>query len=88
MAGVDERASDSDREQAVAWLQDHLLAGRLTLEEFSERVDQAYAAVGHADLERVRTGLPSTEQLPAPRSLSATSTSICVRPRSRVGGQR
>ena len=68
MAGVDERASDSDREHAVAWLRDHLLAGRLTLEEFSERVDQAYAAVGQADIERVRAGLPATEQLPVPRS--------------------
>ena len=68
MAGVDERASDADREQAVAWLQGHLIAGRLTLEEFSERVDQAYAAVGHADLDPVRTGLPATEELPLPRS--------------------
>jgi hypothetical protein len=64
MAGMDERVSDADREQAVAWLQDHLLAGRLTLEEFSERVDQAYAAVGQGDLDRVRSGLPATEQLP------------------------
>jgi DUF1707 SHOCT-like domain len=41
-----------------------LLAGRLTLEEFSERVDQAYAAVGQGDLDRVRSGLPATEHLP------------------------
>jgi Domain of unknown function (DUF1707)/Cell wall-active antibiotics response 4TMS YvqF len=68
MASVDERVSDSDREQAVAWLQDHLLAGRLTLEEFSERVDEAYRAVGQADLDRVRADLPATEQLPVPRS--------------------
>jgi Domain of unknown function (DUF1707) len=68
MAGMDERVSDADREQAVAWLQDHLLAGRLTLEEFSERVDQAYAAVGQGDLDRVRSGLPATEQLPVRRS--------------------
>ena len=65
---MDERVSDADREQAVAWLQDHLLAGRLTLEEFSERVDQAYAAVGQGDLDRVRSGLPAIEQLPVPGS--------------------
>jgi hypothetical protein len=65
---MDERVSDADREGAVAWLQDHLLAGRLTLEEFSERVDHAYGAVGHPDLERVRSGLPATEHLPVPRS--------------------
>jgi len=68
MAGVDERVSDSDREQAVASLQDHLLAGRLTLEEFSERVDRAYRAVGRGDLERVRAGLPAIEQPAAPQS--------------------
>jgi hypothetical protein len=65
---MDERVSDAEREQAVAWLQEHLLAGRLTLEEFSARVDEAYGAVGQADLERVRSGLPETEQLPVPRS--------------------
>ncbi len=65
---MDERVSDADREQAMAWLQDHLVAGRLTLEEFSERVDQAYVAIGQADIERVRSGLPATEHLPVPRS--------------------
>jgi hypothetical protein len=40
----DQRVSDVEREQAVAWLQQHLVSDRLTLEEFSERVEQAYAA--------------------------------------------
>jgi hypothetical protein len=40
----DQRVSDVEREQAVAWLQHHLVSDRLTLEEFSERVEQAYAA--------------------------------------------
>ena len=35
------RVSDADRERAVAALREHLLAGRLTLEEFTERVDAA-----------------------------------------------
>jgi hypothetical protein len=39
-----QRVSDVEREQAVAWLQQHLVSDRLTLEEFSERVEQAYAA--------------------------------------------
>jgi hypothetical protein len=64
----EERASDAQREQAVAWLQDHLLAGRLTLEEFSERVEQAYGAQVQADLERIRSGLPASRELPAVRS--------------------
>ena len=38
------RISDDDREQAVVALREHLLAGRLTLEEFSERVETALRA--------------------------------------------
>ena len=59
---------DAEREQAVAWLQSHLLSGRLTLEEFSHRVDEAYAARVRSDLERIRSGLPSTHEPPAARS--------------------
>jgi Domain of unknown function (DUF1707) len=38
------RVSDADREQAVASLRDDLVVGRLTLDEFSERVETAYRA--------------------------------------------
>ena len=68
MGDSEERLSDAERDQAVAWLRDHLLSGRLTLEEFSERVDEAYAARVRADLERLRLGLPSPQELPAVRS--------------------
>lgn len=68
MGDPEDRVSDAEREQAVGWLQDHLLAGRLTLEEFSERVEKAYSAGVRADLEGVRFGLPPTDDLPAGRS--------------------
>jgi len=64
---VDERVSDDEREQAVARLEDDLLSGRLTLEEFSERVERAYRAVVRADLAEIRSGLPATDELPATR---------------------
>jgi hypothetical protein len=57
------RASDADREQAVLALREHLLAGRLTLDEFSERVDAALRARFGGELARVREDLP--EVLPA-----------------------
>ena len=38
------RASDQDRERTVAALQRHTGAGRLTLDEFTTRVDAACAA--------------------------------------------
>jgi hypothetical protein len=52
------RVSDADREQAVAALREHLLAGRLTLEEFSERVEGALQARVAAELARVQQDLP------------------------------
>lgn len=58
------RASDADREQAVTALREHLLAGRLTLEEFSERVDGALRARVTGELARLQNDLP--EVLPEP----------------------
>ena len=61
MAAVDDaslRVSDADREQAVTALREHLLAGRLTLEEFSERVDAALRARVAGELARVQDDLP------------------------------
>lgn len=60
---VDERAhrvSDAERERAVEALREDLLAGRLTLEEFSERVGLAYGATVGAELELARESLPAT----------------------------
>src|SRR6266566_30998 len=52
------RVSDADREQAIVALREHLLAGRLTLEEFSERVDAALRARFGGELARVQDDLP------------------------------
>jgi hypothetical protein len=55
------RASDEDRERTAAALGGHYAAGRLTLEEFQERLDQAYAAKTLGELADVMTDLPGTE---------------------------
>jgi hypothetical protein len=68
MGDPEERLSDAERDQTVEWLRDHLLSGRLTLQEFSDRVDRAYAARVGADLEQLRFGLPSLEEMPRGRS--------------------
>jgi hypothetical protein len=52
------RISDDDREQAVVALREHLLAGRLTLEEFSERVEAALRARVGTELVRLKEDLP------------------------------
>jgi DUF1707 SHOCT-like domain/Cell wall-active antibiotics response LiaF, C-terminal len=59
------RASDADREQAVAALREHLLAGRLTLEEFSERVDGALRARVTGELAHLQDDLPDVLPDPA-----------------------
>jgi Domain of unknown function (DUF1707)/Cell wall-active antibiotics response 4TMS YvqF len=52
------RVSDDDRERAVLELREHLLAGRLTLEEFSGRVEAALRARAAGELARVQEDLP------------------------------
>jgi hypothetical protein len=58
-----QRASDTERERAVARLRDASTEGRLTLEELADRTGLAYAAHSHAELEHVTAGLPA---VPAP----------------------
>jgi hypothetical protein len=52
------RASDVDREVVVATLRDAYTAGRLTLDEFDERVAAAYAGKSWGDLRGLTTDLP------------------------------
>jgi Domain of unknown function (DUF1707) len=60
------RASDADRDRAASALREHLAAGRLTIEEFDERLDRAFAAKTLRDLEQVMADLPASDlgQLP------------------------
>ncbi|WP_198154144.1 DUF1707 SHOCT-like domain-containing protein [Catenuloplanes japonicus] len=53
------RASDTDRRRVVADLERHTAAGRLTLDEFTSRVDAALAARTHGDLGNVVADLPA-----------------------------
>jgi Domain of unknown function (DUF1707)/Cell wall-active antibiotics response 4TMS YvqF len=59
------RVSDEDREWAVLALREHLLAGRLTLEEFSERAGAALRARAGGELARVQEDLPEIFLAPA-----------------------
>jgi hypothetical protein len=56
------RVSDAEREQAVVVLREHLLAGRLTLEEFTERVAAALRARVGGELAAVQEDLPQVFQ--------------------------
>ena len=52
------RASDADRERTVELLRDHAAEGRLTLEEFTDRISAAYLASTNDELEELARDLP------------------------------
>jgi hypothetical protein len=54
---VAQRAGDADRERAVALLRDATVEGRLTLEEFSERVERALRARTQDELQELGADL-------------------------------
>ncbi len=55
------RASDADRDRTAELLREHLAAGRLTNEEFSERLDKAYAAKTLGELDELLADLPGID---------------------------
>ena len=61
------RAADADRSAVAAVLGQHMAAGRLTLEEYDERLARAYAAKTYGDLAQLTADLPATPRPPAPR---------------------
>jgi hypothetical protein len=60
------RASDADRDRVAAMLREHHAAGRLTAEEFHERMDRALEATTLGELDELMTDLPAIDlyQLP------------------------
>jgi Domain of unknown function (DUF1707) len=74
------RASDADRDRVAALLREHHAAGRLTAEEFHERMDAALDATTLGQLDELLADLPvidlyrlPDESLRRPASLPHTS---------------
>jgi ferric-dicitrate binding protein FerR (iron transport regulator) len=74
----DLRASDLDREDAVAFLKAHYAEGRLTASELAWRSDAAYRAVGMAELARLAADLPAFAQPPRRRRSRALPLALVV----------
>lgn len=55
------RIGDAERDEVLTALQEHLAAGRLTVDEYEERAEQVVAARYADDLAQVLTDLPPTE---------------------------
>lgn len=60
------RASDADRDRTASLLREHHAAGRLTVEEFEERMDKALDATTLGELDELLADLPAIDlyQLP------------------------
>jgi DUF1707 SHOCT-like domain/Cell wall-active antibiotics response LiaF, C-terminal len=72
------RVSDADREQTVILLREHLLAGRLTLEEFTERIEAALKASVRRELAAVQEDLPAVSSAVARPGRKATRLTAAV----------
>ena len=65
------RASDAERDATVERLSQATGEGRLTLEEFSQRMDRATTARTRAELDRLVTDLPASGAAGAPVAVGA-----------------
>jgi hypothetical protein len=70
------RASNADREHVLAALERHTAAGRLTLDEYSDRVERTLQAATFADLAEVTADLPAEAADPAPDPAQSRSLLI------------
>jgi hypothetical protein len=55
------RAADTDRAAVAAVLGEHMSAGRLTLDEYDERLTRAYAARTFGELDELTVDLPAVD---------------------------
>jgi class 3 adenylate cyclase len=74
------RVSDAEREAAIASLRGHFETGRLTFDEFGERVDETYAAKTDIELQHALRELP--------RQAAAASRAADPRAHPRRGRRR
>jgi hypothetical protein len=56
--GPDLRIGDADREAAAATLREHYAQGRLTLEEFNQRLDAVFTSTMQSHLNHITQDLP------------------------------
>ena len=65
-AGPEMRASDGDRDKVASVLREHYAQGRLTTEEFDERLEQLYTSKTYGELAVLTSDLPDVDlrQLP------------------------
>jgi hypothetical protein len=83
MGELDVRASDAEREATVGRLNVAVGEGRLSLDEFSTRLDGAYAATTRGELEPLVADLPASSAAPAAAPASGKEWHVTP-----IGGMR
>ena len=73
-------AGDADRERAIVLLRDATVEGRLTLDEFAERVERTELARTDTELETITADLPSTGAADLPSQHRAVALGIAFGP--------
>jgi hypothetical protein len=69
----DLRIGDAERDAAMTQLREHFAAGRLTLDELTERIDCTLAAKTESQLEAIMADLPQAPKRTVPAARSADS---------------
>jgi DUF1707 SHOCT-like domain len=80
------RASDADRERTASLLREHHAEGRLTAEEFNDRLDQAFTAKTIGELDALLADLPGIDLYRLPAAGIRPAPPGALRSRSARGG--
>jgi hypothetical protein len=78
MQAVDVRAADADRERVLAELQRHTAAGRLSMDEFSERAAAVYGSRTMGELAALTADLPHDPNPPAALRIPRSGWTLLV----------
>lgn len=70
-SGPDLRIGDAERDETTRQLRECFAQGRLTMDEFNDRLGQALAATTQPELDRLTYDLPPTRPSPAPLPYTA-----------------
>jgi Domain of unknown function (DUF1707) len=73
------RAGDADRAAVATVLGQHMSAGRLTMDEYDERLARAYAAKTYGELDQLTADLPkgTRERRPSPAEAPRPAAAAC-----------
>jgi len=72
MTSPEMRASDGDRDRVAEALREHMAQGRLTVEEFNERLELLYNSRTYGELAKLTADLPDTDLHNLPAQQPAT----------------